>query len=218
MSKLKTNILPMETSQPLTIESFSYSWLINQKPSLDRLFDCDKHETNTNSPRVVLEEAQNFCFNLPYATSNLVDADEIFCDGRIIPKSVNQIKIYSCPATPVVHFPHKKRSKKYSQLIADWRVSTKKVLRKCFSLLVPRKSTRIVDSSRNSGCLSSSVVTTNQLNTRIEVYQTTRRTKSWSQDSISGSHFLCSKNKSYDDYNEGSVHEAIVHCKRSFEK
>ncbi|KAI3796594.1 hypothetical protein L1987_39272 [Smallanthus sonchifolius] len=208
----------MDTSQPLTTESFSYSWLINQKPPLDRIFDHNEEKNNANSfvnSRRALEEAQNFCFNLPYAT-NLVDADEIFCNGRIIPKSVNQITLYSCPATPIVHFSHKKPSKytkKYSQLIADWRVSSKMLLRKCFSFLVPRKSTRIVDSSKNSVCLSS-MITSDQ---RIEVYKTTiRRTKSWNHNSISGSHFSCSKNKSYCDYNEGSVREAIVHCKRSF--
>lgn len=184
----------METSQPLTIESFSYSWLINQKPSPDRNEE-DKH--NTNNPII---NSQSFCFNLPFATNDLVDAEEIFCNGRIIPKSVDQMKLYSCPATPMVHFQHHKPSK-YSQLIADWRVSTKKVFRKCLRFLVPRKSTRIVDSSRNPVCVSS--------NTRIEVHQTTfTRTKSWSHSSISRSHFSC-------DYNEGSVHEAIVHCKRS---
>ncbi|XP_076945289.1 uncharacterized protein LOC143616303 [Bidens hawaiensis] len=186
----------METSQPLTIESFSYSWLINQKPSLDHIFDqnnCNNEDNNTN-----------FCFNLPHAT-NLVDADEVIFNGHIIPKSINQIKLYSCPATPVVHFPHKKPSKctkKYSQLIASWRVSSKKLFRKCFSFLVPRKSTRIVDSSSNSVCISSSVVTF-------------RRSKSWSHNSTSGSHISCSNDKAYHDYNEGSVHEAIVHCKRS---
>ncbi|KAI3743958.1 hypothetical protein L1987_57030 [Smallanthus sonchifolius] len=103
----------METSQPRTTESFSYSWLINQKPSLDHIFDHNEEDNNTNSfvnSQRALEEAQSFCFNLPYA-ANLVDADEIFCDGRIIPRSVNQIKLYSCPATPIVHFPHKKPSK-----------------------------------------------------------------------------------------------------------
>ncbi|KAK1425239.1 hypothetical protein QVD17_20587 [Tagetes erecta] len=183
----------METSQPLAIESFSYSWLINQKPSPDRTED-----QNSTNPVV---NPQTFCFHLPYATNDLVDAQEIFCNGRIIPNSVNQMKLYSCPATPMVHFQHNKPSK-YSQLIADWRVSTKKVFRKCFRFLVPRKSTRIVDSSRNPVCVSTS-------NTRIEVHETTfTRTKSWSHSSISRSHFSC-------DYNDGSVHEAIVHCKRS---
>ncbi|KAI3743957.1 hypothetical protein L1987_57029 [Smallanthus sonchifolius] len=217
----------METSQPLTIESFSYSWLINQKPSLDRIFDhneFNKQENNTNSivnSQRVFEETQNFCFNLPYAT-NLVDADEIFCNGRIIPKSVNQIKVYSCPATPIVHFPHNKPSKytkKYSQLIADWRVSSKKVFRKCLSFLVPRKSTRIVDTSRNSTCLSPSMITNEQTNTRIEVYRTTFwRTKGCDHNSISGSHFSYMKNNSYCDYNERSVREAIAHCKKSSEE
>lgn len=207
----------METSQTLTIESFSYSWLINQNPSLDDIFNHHDYnqQENTNS---FVEESKNFCFDLPYSP-NLVHADELFSDGRIIPKSVNQIRLYSCPTTPIVHFPPKKSSKctkKYSQLIANWRLSSKRIFGKCFSFLVGRKNTRVVDSSRNSVCLSSSVITNEKMNTRIEVYNTTfRRTKSWSPNTTSGSRFSCSQNKPA-DYNDGSVQEAIVHCKRSF--
>ncbi|KAK9051417.1 hypothetical protein SSX86_028044 [Deinandra increscens subsp. villosa] len=191
----------METSQPLTTESFSYSWLINQKPSLDRIFDTN----SIVSSRRASEELQNFCFDLPYST-NLVDADEIFCNGSIVPKSVNQIHIFSCPATPmvqnIIQKNHSHNSRKYSKLIADCRISTRKILRKCFSFLVRRRRTRVVDSSRNSVCMSSSKITNKQTDTRIEVYETTtsRRSKSLSD---------C-------DYTEGSVHEAIVHCKKSF--
>ncbi|KAD4982728.1 hypothetical protein R6Q59_002356 [Mikania micrantha] len=193
----------METSQPLTIESFSYSWLIN---------DCNQEEYNTNSIANSPKEfdTRNFSFDLRHAM-NLVDADEIFHNGHIVPKSVNQMKLYSCPATPVVHFQHKKASKcrkKYSQLIADWRVSSKRVFRKCFSFFLHRKGRRVVDSSRNSVYMSSSKCRNEEMNMRIEVYETTfRRTKSWNQ--------TCSNDKSYDDYNEGSVHDAIAHCKRS---
>ncbi|KAI3764397.1 hypothetical protein L2E82_14404 [Cichorium intybus] len=218
----------MESSQPLTIESFSYSWLINRKPSLDEIFnnieDHIKNHEEENTSSVVNsqkfhEETQNFHFDLPFSIPNLVHADEIFFNGHIIPKSVNQIRLYSSPATPLVHFPPKKPSKhakSYSQLIANWRISSKKILGKCVSFFVPRKNTRIVDSSISSVCLSSFVPTNEQTNKRIEGDNTTfRRTKSWSHASTCGSSF--SENKLC-DYNETSVHEAIVHCKRSFEK
>ncbi|KAL4586116.1 hypothetical protein LXL04_010747 [Taraxacum kok-saghyz] len=211
----------METSQPLTIESFSYSWLINQNPSLDKIFNDNKEESTdsfVNSPRFH-EESQDFHFQIPFSSPNLVHADEIFFNGHIIPRSLNQIRIYSTPATPLVHFPSKNPSKFpkiYGQLIVNLRVSSKRILRKCFSFLVPRKSTKIVDSSANSVCLSSFVLRNEKTNKKIECDKTTfRRTKSWSPNSTSGSRFPCSKNKSC-DYNETSVHEAIVHCKRSF--
>lgn len=216
----------METSQPLTIESFSYSWLINQNPSLDEIFNnTDEHyskqestDSFVNSQRFH-EESQDFHFDLPFSIPNLVHADEIFFNGHIIPRSVSQIRVYSTPATPLVHFPPKnpsKTTKSYSQLIANLRVSSKRILGKCFSLLLPRKSTRIVDSSTNPVCLPSFVLTNERTNKRIEGDNTTfRRTKSWSHNSSYGSRFSCSKNKLC-DYNETSVHEAIVHCKRSF--
>ncbi|PWA98686.1 hypothetical protein CTI12_AA012140 [Artemisia annua] len=205
----------METSQPLTIESFSYSWLINQNPPIQDIFN-DNDTNSVSSPRFT-EESENFCFDLPYIP-NVAHADEMFSNGRIIPKSVNQIRLYSCPATPIVLFPPKNSSKfpkKYSEIIASWRVSSKKLLGKCFSFLVPRKTTRIADSSRNSVCLSSKI-SNEQMSTRLAVYKTTfRRTKSWSPNSTTVPRFSCSKNKT-PDYNEGSVHEAIAHCKRSF--
>nr|XP_043623077.1 probable membrane-associated kinase regulator 6 [Erigeron canadensis] len=217
----------METSQPIAIESFSYSWLINQKSSLDRVFDYNDYNQEasinsvTNSHKS-LQESQNFCFDLPY-TPNVVHADEIFFNGRIIPKSVNQIRLYSCPNTPIVHFPHKnpsKYTKTYSQLLANWRISSKRVLGKCFKFLVRRKSTRVVDSSTNLVCLKSSRSANEQMiNKRIEVKNTTiRRAKSWSHNSTNGSKLLCSPPTKSCDYNDGSIDEAIVHCKRSFEK
>ncbi|XP_024989007.1 probable membrane-associated kinase regulator 6 [Cynara cardunculus var. scolymus] len=219
----------METSQPLTIESFSYSWLINRKPSLDAIFDnnedytdCYKEE-NVNSfvnSQGFHKESHNFRFDLPICTPNLVHADEIFFNGRMIPKSINEARLHSSPATPVVHFLSKSPSKykrSYSQLLANWRVSSKRVLRKCFSFLIPRKSIRIVDSSMNLVRLSSSVLTHEQMSERSDVYTTTLgRTKSWSPNSTYGPHFSCSKNESC-DYDERSILEAVVHCKRSFE-
>ncbi|KAJ9681329.1 hypothetical protein PVL29_020288 [Vitis rotundifolia] len=88
----------METP-PLAVESFSYSWLINVKPSLDGLgsplrtsLDISDEATskgkdyNVVKSQILMDEAQNFNFDVPTSQSSvaLIHADEVFSNGFIV--------------------------------------------------------------------------------------------------------------------------------------
>ena len=98
----------METSQPLSIESFSYSWLVNLKPSLDSLDrslrasldTCDEASFIEMDPRMppsrrFFRNSQDFKFDLPVSQTplTLVHADELFSNGYVMPFFVNPLKM-----------------------------------------------------------------------------------------------------------------------------
>ncbi|XP_042985017.1 probable membrane-associated kinase regulator 6 [Carya illinoinensis] len=91
----------MEASHPLSIESFSYSWLVNLKPSVDLSLDnsfrssldasdeasfIEMDPTMTASKRF-FRNSQDFKFDFPISQSPLavVHADELFSDGYLMP-------------------------------------------------------------------------------------------------------------------------------------
>ncbi|XP_004231196.2 probable membrane-associated kinase regulator 6 [Solanum lycopersicum] len=100
----------MENSQPpLATESFSYSWLLNRKPSIDGLtesprpsYSDDDHDNDDEEEDMkfiayskrFLEEAQNFNFDV-HPVSESVHADEIFSHGHIMPRYLDKSKIES---------------------------------------------------------------------------------------------------------------------------
>ncbi|KAK8657236.1 hypothetical protein V6N13_035487 [Hibiscus sabdariffa] len=101
------SVAAMETSQPLSIESFSYSWLVNLKPSLDGLdgslrasLDAyDEASFIEMDPRMppsrrFCRNSQDFKFDFPVSQTplTLVHADELFSDGRVMPFFVNSSK------------------------------------------------------------------------------------------------------------------------------
>lgn len=255
----------MENSQPLATDSFSYSWLINRKPSFDGLLeslrpflDC----SNESIPIVhrlnkILKEDQDFDFNVtPGSRSSiaLVDADEIFSDGCIKPVFVNRDRTKmqasaSVPATPISSVTSRTVSvgsayrTEYSSG-RKWKKSSNKVLQKCFTLLRPfcqgfgcsRKSIRVNDLDRkvlevrsrsNSQQASpdrekahsaSDWAAMKQTSCIVDLCKTLQNqdAKSWSNSaeaSPRGSppHL----NNAWCDI-EISIHEAILHCKRSF--
>ena len=98
----------METSQPLSIESFSYSWLVNLKPSLDSLDSslrasldaCDEASFIEMDPRMppsrrFFRNSQDFKFDFPISQTplTLVHADELFFNGYVMPFFVNPLKM-----------------------------------------------------------------------------------------------------------------------------
>ncbi|KAH9677494.1 putative membrane-associated kinase regulator 6 [Citrus sinensis] len=100
----------METShsQPLSIESFSYSWLVNLKPSLESLDSslrasldaCDEASFIEMDPRLppskrFIRNSQDFKFDFPVSQSPLalVHADELFSNGYVMPLFVDQMKM-----------------------------------------------------------------------------------------------------------------------------
>ncbi|MCD7449376.1 hypothetical protein HAX54_051807 [Datura stramonium] len=98
----------MENSQqPLATESFSYSWLLNRKPSIDGLTESPRPSYSSDDDREddedikfiayskrFLEEAQNFNFDV-HPVVESVHADEIFSDGHIMPLYLERSKTES---------------------------------------------------------------------------------------------------------------------------
>ncbi|KAM3215861.1 hypothetical protein P3L10_025301 [Capsicum annuum] len=92
----------MENSQqPLATESFSYSWLLDKKPSIDGLTESPRpsytsHDDAEEELQFItylkrsLKEEQNFNFDV-----HPVCTDEIFSDGYIMPRYLDRSKIES---------------------------------------------------------------------------------------------------------------------------
>ncbi|KAJ7974111.1 putative Membrane-associated kinase regulator-like protein [Quillaja saponaria] len=90
----------METSQPISIESFSYSWLVNVKPSFesldnslrDSLDPSDEASFIEMDPRMppskrFFKNSMDFKFDFPNSQSpfTFVHADELFSNGYVMP-------------------------------------------------------------------------------------------------------------------------------------
>lgn len=111
----------METSQPLSIESFSYSWLVNLKPPSETLDDSRRFSLDASDEAYFIEmdlqspaskrfftHSQDLNFDFPVAESplSLVHADELISNGFLMPFFVNPLKVeahnesYSHPTTP----------------------------------------------------------------------------------------------------------------------
>ncbi|KAF5743489.1 hypothetical protein HS088_TW08G00073 [Tripterygium wilfordii] len=100
----------METCSPLSIESFSYSWLVNLKPSLDSLdnslrasFDASDEasfiEMDPRMPpskRFLIRNSLDLKFDFPTSSQSpltLLHADELFCNGYVMPLFLKQLNI-----------------------------------------------------------------------------------------------------------------------------
>ncbi|KAG6752777.1 hypothetical protein POTOM_042815 [Populus tomentosa] len=98
----------METSQPLSIESFSYSWLVNLKPSLESLDNSLRASLDASDEASFIEmdprmppskrffrNSQDFKFDFPISQSplTLVHADELFSNGYVMPLFVDPLKM-----------------------------------------------------------------------------------------------------------------------------
>ncbi|XP_006491204.1 probable membrane-associated kinase regulator 6 isoform X2 [Citrus sinensis] len=85
----------METSSPLAIESFSYSWLSNVETLLDGIDEPLRTSLDSSSEAISKELAENFNFDIPTSQSSaaLLHADELFSDGLIKPEFVDPSKI-----------------------------------------------------------------------------------------------------------------------------
>ncbi|KAK8656070.1 hypothetical protein V6N13_108629 [Hibiscus sabdariffa] len=98
----------MEASQPLSTESFSYSWLVNLKPCLDgvdgslraSLDACDEASFIEMDPRMppskrFFTHSQDFKFDFPVSQPplTLVHADELFSNGYVTPLFLNPLKM-----------------------------------------------------------------------------------------------------------------------------
>lgn len=105
----------MDASQPVTIESFSYSWLMNLKPPQELLDGSlgaslelpDEASFIEMDPRLPpsrrfyrRSSSHDFKFDFPASPAplTLVHADELFSGGYVLPVFANPVKIKSYEA------------------------------------------------------------------------------------------------------------------------
>ncbi|KAG5223494.1 membrane-associated kinase regulator [Salix suchowensis] len=198
----------MEASQPLSIESFSYSWLVNLKPSLESL---------DNSFRASLDASdEDFKFDFPISQSplTLVHADELFSNGYVMPLFIDPLKMEaydvsdSTSALPAPsHAPKTAVSackpQRCSSLRRCRRLS-KQIVQKYLDFLRPL-------CRRIRGHRSSS--RTENIDSKVQVM------KNWGYSTETSPRISVAY--SVDDFwrrscdSESSINEAVLHCKRS---
>ena len=220
-------VIAMETSQSLSIESFSYSWLVNLKPSLESLdsslrtsLDASDEvsfiEMDPKSPpsKRFFKNSQDSKFDFPISQSPfaLVDADELFSNGYLMPLFVESLKMEAYEASD--SNPSLPSSSHAPESVVPKGHSRSPSLKRCRTL-----SRRIVQK---------------YLNFLRPLYRKLRGHKSGSSTEIVGKRAETVKNRGYysetsprnsiayspDDWrkscdSESSIYEAVLHCKRS---
>ncbi|KAK1366538.1 putative membrane-associated kinase regulator 6 [Heracleum sosnowskyi] len=216
----------METSQTLSIESFSYSWLANLKPSFESpgqsfrasldIYDealFIEIDPNLSSSNRFIRVSQEFNFPISQAPATLVHADEMISNGLLMPFFVTQLKAdayhhgsdstknLACPSFSPEKLSSGTRNRCSS--LRKCRKLTKKIFQKYVDFLRPlcqrvrgrRSGSRVgtftsrMHGERNWDCSAST-------SPRVSV--------AYSADNWRMS---CDS--------ESSIHEAVLHCKRT---
>ncbi|KAK5782650.1 probable membrane-associated kinase regulator 6 [Gossypium arboreum] len=203
----------METAQPIiSIESFSYSWLVNLRPSLDSLdrasFDsasCDETasfiEMDPTMPpsKRFFSNPQDFMFDFPIpqppsSALALVHADDLFSNGYIAPFFVNPLKMEAYKEVSGSS-PTGERSVRH-ELIPDSKPNCLVCLRKYRIRLSKRMFLKYL------GFLIT-------LCRRIRRFNTSKKVETVVGVSVVYNEWR----KSFDS--ENSIYEAVLHCKQS---
>ncbi|XP_076896884.1 putative membrane-associated kinase regulator 6 [Bidens hawaiensis] len=196
----------MEDSQPLSVESFSYTWLVNRNPSLDspnrsfRLsFDgssfIEMDPNLTPSKRFLVH--QDFDFKVPnyQAPMTLVHADKLIVNGIVVPSKPH------CPSSTdtIPVSPTTQREGRF-------RKSRSVSLRKCNKLpkIIIQK---YLDLVRPLWC--------RMTRGRTEHSSKVKGVENWECSSASGSRTSGADNLRRSCDSESSIHEAVVHCKKT---
>jgi len=218
----------METSHPLSIESFSYSWLVNLKPSMESLEGSLRASLDASDeassfiemdPRMppskrFFRNSQDFKFDFPTSQSplTLVDADELFSNGYLMPLFVESLKMEAYEASDAnpslpssSHVPKIVVPNAHSRCpsLKGCRTLSRRIFQKYLNFLrplcrrlrsgksgsKPESVIKRTESAKNRGCYS-------ETSPRISV--------AYSADDW---------RKSCDS--ESSIYEAVLHCKRS---
>ncbi|XP_022759568.1 probable membrane-associated kinase regulator 6 [Durio zibethinus] len=215
----------METSQPLAIESFSYSWLSDYQPSLDGLnepprasvdncyggtseeFNYEMVESNR------FPTDQNFNFDaIAQTPAAFIHADELFTDGFIRPIYIDSSKRESCNALDSIQTTLRSSFSSRTEIptgrihcsfLRKWRKSTLQILQNLFGHLRPfchkvrclRKSTRVDDTDRR-----------------------TWKVKGWNGSPQATPQQITACSMGDSCHLDNSIYEAVLHCKRSIEK
>jgi hypothetical protein len=219
----------METSQPLSIESFSYSWLVNLQPSLESLDSSFRASLDASDEASFIEmdprmppskrffrNSQEFKFDFPVSQSplTLVHADELFSNGYVMPLFVDPLTIEpyevsdSTAALPTSSHPPKTvvsacKPRRCSSL-RRCRTVSKQIIQKYLDFLRPFYR-------RFRGHRSSSRA--ENIDSKVQVM------KSWEYSAETSPRISVAN--SVDDCwrrscdSESSIYEAVLHCKRS---
>ncbi|XP_071732622.1 probable membrane-associated kinase regulator 6 [Rutidosis leptorrhynchoides] len=225
----------METKESLSIESFSYSWLVNLKPSFESpkgsfraSFDAfDDSNFIEMDPRLSASQRflvfhQDFNFSLP-TLQPCVHADELISNGIVVPLFSNplDLKIYdsnssSTSASPVSSATpcsyRRSRSLSYKRL-------PKRVMQKYLNLfrLIFLRMRRRCESrlQRTKNCESSGT---------IDPCGSDNWSRSWEFECVKN-YNLSPRSKEYvaDNWlrsydSESSIYEAVLHCKKTIGK
>lgn len=222
----------VETPQPLSIDSFSYSWLIDLKPSLESISDSFRAILDSSDESSFIEMDPNmppskrfkklgkdFDLDLPCSEQSLaaiVRADELFSNGLLVPL-VNTSKTESPvdSGTDASSFSDGQKTRTSSGDAMKFRCSS---LRRCRSLLSRKTFEKylyfmhpLLEKIR---CCRSKSKRNRAADKRIWVLKNS--SKSFSpQASPRTSVGSCAGDwrRSFDS--DGSIHEAVLHCKRS---
>lgn len=230
--KFSLKIATMEASQPLSIESFSYSWLVNLKPSLESLDSSfripldayDEASFIEMDPRMppskrffkISHDSNSNIFDFPTSQSplsTLVHADELFSNGYLMPFFVESLKMEDYEALDSNITSLKPSSSHAPKCVVPLVHSRCSSLKRCRTLSrrIFYKYLNFLRSlcrRRSSGHKSGS----NGAN-RGEGLMNRRYYNSESSPRISVAFSADDWRKSCDS--ESSIHEAVLHCKRS---
>lgn len=230
----------METSHPLSIESFSYSWLVNLKPSSLENLDSSSFRTSIDAydeasfiemdPRMTpskrfFKNSQDFKFDFPISQSPLtvVDADQLFSNGYLMPlfveslnietfDGVNDDDVIPTQSSSSSHVPKSVADSSFSgnsrcPSLKRCRTLSRKMFQKYLNFLRPLcRKLRGQKSSRSSSNQEKVVKRSQSVKNREHFCAASPR--------ISVAY-------STDDYwrkscdSESSIYEAVLHCKRS---
>ncbi|XP_021764974.1 probable membrane-associated kinase regulator 6 isoform X2 [Chenopodium quinoa] len=220
----------VESSQPLSIESFSYSWLINLKPSLESLSESFRAAMDSSDESFFIEMDPNmpaskrfkkldkdFDFNLPFSeqtTAAIVHADELFCDGLLMPlvnSSRNKAYSDSSPcASPLSEFQNTNtasgdRKIRCSSLRRCRSLLSRKMFEKYLYFMFP-----LLEKLRC--CRSKSKIRAADDGIWVKNKSSSFSPQASPRTSVGS--FPGDMRRSCDS--ESSINEAVLHCKKSF--
>ncbi|XP_071709712.1 probable membrane-associated kinase regulator 6 [Rutidosis leptorrhynchoides] len=199
----------MEDSKPLSVESFSYSWLVNQNSSLDIMncsfrasFDAadgasfiEMDPNLTPSKRFLVHQEFNFDVPTSQPSTTFFHADNLISNGIIVP--VKSSNFAPAPLSSTVQ-EHKHFSKSRSLSLSKCNKLPKRIIKKYIDLVRPlwcrmrrgRSDSSKVQGVENWECLSTS------------------------GPRISGEYYRVDNRRRSSD-SETSIQEAVVHCKKT---
>ncbi|XP_057508391.1 probable membrane-associated kinase regulator 6 [Actinidia eriantha] len=216
----------METSQSLSIESFSYSWLVNLKPSFETLDGSRRASLDASDEASFIEMdpklpaskrffrgSQDFNFDFPVSQSplTLVHADELISNGFLVPLFVKPLKMEASDAsdsnrtTPISSHAQKNACRNRCSSLRRCRRLSKQIFQKYLDFLRPLcQKLR----GQRSGSRHEADSRIQEVNKWMYSPATSPRT--------SVTYSVDNWRRSCDS--DSSIYEAVLHCKKSIGK